>query len=252
MLISLAPLHDTHLHSLAFALQDTWQREGPTLLPNVKWRFAIAVLLSLASVYIYFCFGRASTGRTVKFDRPLPEIGSSLKLSVEEDNPPLQLVGGSLPGNADIPGWMEPSRQQLSKDLTFEEYSALCTPQFLAETDVDKKVYDQFLHARAAARAKGTKPAISHLLYVVTASANGTEYIATCITRSDLTESSIDNDRSFQFFRKTNKLWQYDVPSYPANPFSVLPYDDLRKLREMIASGRALVDSDGKLKPIGE
>ncbi len=56
--------------------------------------------------------------------------------------------------------------------------------------------------------------------------------------------------KAFNFTKKSGDRWQYDVPSYPANPFSVPPYDDLDEINEVIASGKAKVNEAGKLKPI--
>lgn len=90
----------------------------------------------------------------------------------------------------------------------------------------------------------------SGLLYFVTARSNGTEFVAVCNARGTGAETSNGGNKSFHFYKKSGDRWLYDVPSYPANPFSVLPYDDLDEINEIIASGKAKVDEAGKLKPM--
>lgn len=227
--------------------KSTQSKEKPYVLKKYTICFLI---LSAVLLVVFVTLHRSHLETLVRIDRPLPQIGDSVELTVKMNEPPLKTAEGSRKFAANIQGWMEPDNLRVSADLTFEEYAALCTPELLAQTQIDQGLYDQFLQARKARRQKGQRPHVSDLSYFVTARSNGTEFVAVCNTRGTGAEDSNGGNKSFQFYKKSGDRWQYDVPSYPANPFSVLPYDDLDEINEMIASGKAKVNEAGKLKPI--
>ena len=101
--------------------------------PNVVKKYAIFFLiLSALLLVVFVTLHRSHLGTVVRIDTPLPQIGDSLELAFKTNEPLLKKAEGSRKFAADIPGWMEPGNLQISSDLTFEEYTDLCTPEFLA------------------------------------------------------------------------------------------------------------------------